>query len=240
MKDGDTNMRKTTKRNEPASLHQTRFPGENATYRAARDKLLKAEIDLRAQVEAVAAMRRRLPLGGPVAEDYAFDEGTGRVRLSELFSDGKDTLLVYNFMFGPAMAAPCPMCTSILDSLDGAAPHVSQRANLVVVAKSPIERIREFARGRGWRNLRLLSSAGTTYNRDYHGEAEDGSQWPMLNVFVRRGRRVRHAHGSELLFLRAPRGQDGRHVDMIWPLWNLLDLTPEGRGTSWYPRLKYE
>jgi predicted dithiol-disulfide oxidoreductase (DUF899 family) len=222
-----------------AALHKTRFPGESAKYRAARDKLLQAEVDLRAQVEQVAAMRRQLPLGGAIPEDYAFDEGGRRVRLSELFDDDKNTLLVYNFMFGPAMAAPCPMCTSILDSLDGAAPHVTQRANLVVVAKSPFDRIREFARGRGWRNLRLLSSAGTTYNTDYYGEVADGSQWPMLNVFVRRGGRIHHAHGSELLFLQPPRGQDPRHADMIWPLWNLLDLTPEGRGTGWYPKLQY-
>jgi predicted dithiol-disulfide oxidoreductase (DUF899 family) len=232
--------KKTSKTAAKRSRHQTRYPGENAKYRAARDTLLKAEADLRAQVERVAALRRRLPPGGPTAEDYVFDEGTGRVRLSELFSSDKNTLIAYSFMFGPAMAAPCPMCTSILDSLDGAAPHIAQRANLVVVAKSPIERIREFARERGWRNLRLLSSAGTTYNRDYHGEDANGAQWPTLNVFIRRGRQIHHSYGSELLFMQAPKGQDARHVDMIWPLWNLLDLTPEGRGTSWYPRLRYD
>jgi len=232
--------RKTKSARKSATVHRVRFPGEGAKYRAARDKLLKAEIELRAHMEEVAAMRRRLPLGGAIPEDYAFDEGGGRVRMSDLFEHGKNTLLVYSFMFGPAMAAPCPMCTSILDSVDGAAPHVAQRASLVVVAKSPIDRIQEFARGRGWRNLRLLSSAGTSYNRDYHGEAADGSQWPMMNVFVRRTGRIHHAHGSELLFLPAPRGMDSRHVDMVWPLWNLLDLTPEGRGTSWYPKLRYE
>jgi len=232
--------RKTKRATRTTALHKTRFPGEDAKYRSARDKLLKAEIALRAQVEDVAAMRRALPLGGAVPEDYVFDEGRRRVRLSELFADGKDTLVIYNYMYGPAMAAPCPMCTSILDSLDGAAPHVTQRVNLAVVAKSPIERIQEFARGRGWRNLRLLSSAGNTFNRDYHGEATDGSQWPMMNVFVRRGGRIRHAHGSELLFLAAPRGQDARHADMIWPLWNVFDLTPDGRGTNWYPKLRYE
>jgi predicted dithiol-disulfide oxidoreductase (DUF899 family) len=231
-------MKRTPKKAK--TLHETRFPGEDAKYRTARDKLLKAEIELRARVEEVAALRRRLPLGGEIPEDYAFDEGGGRVRMSELFVGGRNTLVIYSFMYGPAMAAPCPMCTSIRDSVDGAAPHVAQRANLVVVAKSPFARIEAFARERGWRNLRLLSSAGTTYNRDYRGEAVDGSQWPMMNVFVRRGRRIHHAHGSELLFLPAPRGQDARHVDMIWPLWNLLDLTPEGRGTTWYPKLRYE
>jgi predicted dithiol-disulfide oxidoreductase (DUF899 family) len=221
------------------SLHATRFPNEKPAYRAARDKLLKEEIKLRRQIEAVAAMRRKLPLGGLVKEDYVFDDGTD-VRLSELFTGGKDTLLIYSYMFGPQMKMPCPMCTSMLDGLDGQAPHVTQRVNLAVVARSPIERIRAFTRERGWRNLRLLSSAGNTYNRDYHGETEDGAQMPMMNVFTRRKGRIYHTWSSEMLFVPPDRGQDGRHVDSIWPLWNVLDLTPEGRGKTWYPKLRYD
>jgi len=225
-----------------------RFPGESPTYRAAREKLLKSEIALRRQIEAVAAERRKLPLGGTLKEDYAFEElltapdhSTIRrdVRLSQLFAKGKDTLAVYSYMFGPQMAAPCPMCTSMLDSLDGNAQHISQHVNLAVVAKSPIDRILEVARGRGWQNLRLLSSAGNSYNRDYYGE-HHGGQLPMLNVFTRKNGRIYHTYGSEMLFAPADRGQDGRHVDAIWPLWNVLDFTPEGRGTTWYPKLRYE
>jgi predicted dithiol-disulfide oxidoreductase (DUF899 family) len=143
-------------------------------------------------------------------------------------------------MFGPQMAAPCTSCTSILDGLDGQAPHVTQRVNLVAVAKSPIDRILQFTRGRCWRNLRLLSSAGNTYNQDYHGETESGAQIPTMNVFTRRNGRMYHTWSSELLFAPADRGQDGRHVDLVWPLWNLLDLTPDGRGTTWHPKLKYD
>src|SRR4051812_41289276 len=121
--------RKTKRVAKKTTLHETRFPGEDAKYRAARDKLLNAEIALRAHVEEVAAMRRGLPLGGAIPEDYVFEEGRGRIRLSELFAAGKDTLIIYNYMYGPGMAAPCPMCTSILDSLDGAAAHLTQRAN---------------------------------------------------------------------------------------------------------------
>ena len=153
-------------------LHSTRFPNEKPAYRAARDKLLKAEIALRRQVETVAAMRRKLPPGGALKENYVFNEDGRTVSMSELFSDDKNTLLVYSFMFGPDMKSACSSCTSILDGLDGQAPHATQRLNMVVVAKSPIERIREFAQGRGWRNLRLLSSAGNTYNHDYHGETD--------------------------------------------------------------------
>lgn len=149
------------------------------------------------------------------------------------------SLAVYSFMYGPAMAKACPMCTAMLDSLDGAAPHATQRVNLVVVAKSPIARIVAFARERGWRNLRFLSSARNTYNRDYHGESADGSQMPCLNVFTRRGGVTRHAYATEMLYGPSAPGQNARHVDAIWPLWNLFDFTPEGRGSDWYPRLEY-
>lgn len=230
------------------SLHSIRFPGESAEYREARDKLLQAEAQLRANIEQVSALRRKLPPGGAVAEDYVFEEGardledskTVRpVRLSELFAPDKDTLLIYSYMYSAKMASPCTSCTSILDSMNGASPHVTDRVNLAVVAKSPIERIRTVARSRGWRNLRLLSSANNTYNRDYHAENPEGGQLPVLNVFTRRDGGIRHFFATELMFLPAEAGQDRRHVDLIWPLWNLFDLTPEGRGTNWYPKLSY-
>lgn len=212
------------------------FPNESSAYRSARNKLLNAEKVLRRKVEAVAALRRKLPQGGAVPEDYAFDGQEGPVRFSELFVNG-DTLIAYSFMYGTNAVHPCPMCSSMLDALDGNARHIAQRTNLVVIAKSPYARVAEFARARGWRKLRLLSSAGNSYNRDYHGEGPDGSQWPMLNVFVRRKGVIRHFWGSELLAAKSEPGQNGRHVDMLWPLWNALDLTPEGRGKDWYPKL---
>jgi predicted dithiol-disulfide oxidoreductase (DUF899 family) len=233
----------------PVAAHTKRFPGESAAYRAARDKLLQAEIGLRRNLEDVAAMRRALPAGGIVAEDYEFDEGsadsgdprpTRKLRLSELFVRPEASLVVYSFMYGPKMPKACPSCTSILDSLDRTAPHAAQRINLAVVAKSPIERIEAHARDRGWRNLHLLSSAQNGYNRDYHGENESGAQLPALNVFSRRDGVIRHTYCTELLFVPTEPGQHGRHVDLIWPLWNLFDFTPEGRGTDWGPALAYE
>ena len=214
-----------------------KFPNENARYRAARDKLLKTEIELRKRVEEVAALRRKLAPGGEVPEDYVFDGTDGKVKLSELFTRGS-TLVAYNFMYGPKMPEACPMCTSMLDGLNGNAQHIAQRTNLVVIAKSPIGRILEHARGRGWSNLRLLSSEKNSYNRDYGGETADGAQMPMLNVFRKSGT-VRHFYGTELLHAKLQKGQDPRHIDMIWPLWNLLDFTPEGRGKDWYPKLEY-
>ena len=219
------------------------FPNETSEYRNARDGLLEAEHALREQVERVAALRRSLPLGGEVTQDYVFEEhdAAGRVAkvsLTELFAPGRDSLLIYGFMFGPKMQRPCPMCTSFLDSLDGAAPHITQRISLAVSARRPIDELAAFADERGWRNLRVLSSAGNRYQRDYLAEGDDESQWPMANVFVRRGGRIHHFWGSELMFRPYSSG-NSRHIDTLWPLWNVLDLTPEGRGTDWYPALEY-
>jgi|SRR5581483_3068771 len=226
------------------AIHAIRFPGESPEYRAVRDELLRAEIDLRRRVEEVAAMRRRLPLGGVVPEDYVFDEaadgGARPVRLAELFARPDASLVLYNFMYGPKMAAACPMCTSFLDALDATAPHLTQRVNLAVVARSPIQRIQAHARARGWRHLRLLSSSANAFNRDYAGESPDGSQNPLLHVFVRRGDRVHHFYTTELFFAPTTPGQHPRHIDAMWPLWNVLDATPEGRGTDWLPKLAYD
>jgi len=214
------------------------FPNESKQYRAARKALLEAELGLRRQAEEVAALRRRLPPGGEVPQDYVFMSERGPLKLSQLFERG-DTLVAYSFMYGPQMKAACPMCTSMLDALDGNAHHIAQRTNLVVIAKSALPRILEHAKARGWRRLRLLSSAENTYNRDYHGENEEGAQMPMMNVFVKRDGKIRHFYGSEMLYAPEEKGQNARHIDLMWPLWNVLDLTPEGRGTDWYPKLEY-
>ena len=225
----------------------SRFPGESGSYRDARDRLLEMEVELRRMTESVAAARRALPPGGVVPENYIF-EGEGphgtseRVTLVDLFEPGRDTLFVYNMMFprSPDEDLPCPSCTQFLDSFDGVAEHAGQRINVVVVVKARLERVLAHAKGRGWHRLRLVSSVGNNFNRDYHGENEDGEQLPMLNVFRRQGDTVRHCWGSELYFEAADPGQDQRHGDSIDPLWNLFDLTPDGRGIDWYPDLSYQ
>jgi predicted dithiol-disulfide oxidoreductase (DUF899 family) len=238
------------------------FPGESAEYRAARNQLLEQETELRRAMEAVAATRRRLPPGGVIPHDYVFQGqgpggGPAQVRLSELFAPGKDSLLIYSMMFPgasdedspgpregqtallPLAEGPCPSCTAFLDQLDGAAEHASQRVNLAVAAKAPIERILTFAAERGWRRLRLLSSAGTTYNHHYLAETAEGKQQPMLNVFHRDGNAIRHFWGSELFYAPTEPGQEPRHVGTLEPLWNLFDLTPEGRAADWHEQLSY-
>jgi predicted dithiol-disulfide oxidoreductase (DUF899 family) len=221
-----------------------RFPGEDMRYRKARDQLLKSEVELRRHIEAVAAERRKLPYGGELLEDYVFEEsnkagGSREVKFSELFAPDKHTLVMYGFMYGPKMERACPSCTSIIDALDGNAKHISQRVNFAVVVKSPLPRMLTHARDRGWYATRFLSSADNSYNRDYHGETADGSQRPMLNVFVKRGGKIRHTWGSELAYTSTDKGQDPRHVDFMWPLWNVFDVTPDGRGKDWCPKLNY-
>jgi predicted dithiol-disulfide oxidoreductase (DUF899 family) len=222
------------------------FPGESPKYRTARNRLLQQEIELRRITEEVAEARRELPPGGIVPQNYIFQQAgksgiPTEVRLSELFVSGKDTLLIYSFMFPRSLdeELPCPHCTSILDALDGAAQHIMQRVNFVVVAKAELPHILTHAQARGWRRLPLLSSAGTTYNRDYFGENAEGAQMPMLNVFRREGEVIRHFWGSELLYAPTEPGQESRHVDSIAPQWNFFDFTPEGRGTDWMPDLSY-
>ena len=232
------------------TLHDKRFPGESADYRQARDALLRAELELRRQIEAVAAQRRQLPHGGELPADYHFQEwdpAASRVRgvrLSELFADGHTTLLLYSFMFKPnpegtPLQLACPLCTSIIDGIDGAIPHITQQISVAVVTRAPIERFCAHARTRGWRNARLLSSAGTAYNDDYHAQASDAEQFAMATVFARRDGTIHHYWSSETWFVPPETGQNPRHVDFMWPLWQVLDHTPNGRGTDWMPRLAY-
>ena len=212
--------------------HDFRFPNESAAYREARDALLEEEVELRRRMERVAAQRRALPLGGRVPQDYVFEGELGPVRLSHLFGD-HDTLIAYNMMYGPERERPCPACASLVSGLAGEAREIGQRVSFVVVAKSPIARILAFARGRGWNELRLVSSGANSFNRDYRGETAAGDEVPVFNVFTRREGHVYHTYGGELMLVPADPGQEPRAADLMWPLWNLLDLAPRGRGRNW-------
>ncbi len=221
--------------------HNTRFPGEDPAYRQARDELLDAELKLDRMVKRVASLRRDLPLGGPVPQDYCFQtlaDGVERdIRLSELFAPDKDTLFLYSFMYAPSDSAPCPACTSLVDGFNGIADHIADRINMAVVAKAPISKTMELAKSRGWTKIRFLSSHDNSFNEDYHAVNTREMQIPAANVFVRKGNEVRHFWSAELLYVDRP--EHPRHVDQIWPIWNILDMTPEGRGTDWFPKLNY-
>jgi len=222
-----------------------KWPNQSDEYRRARDELLRAEVELRRQEEAVAARRRTLPLGGEVTGDYVFDSPSGPVRFPELFANGRDTLFLYNFMFTPGerglpLEVACPSCTSIIDAMDGAFRHLLDRVAVAIVAKAPIDQFAAWGRKRGWRFAPLYSSSSSTFNRDYNAESEDGGQLPVAHVFTRSNGRVHHRWSSELFAAPRDPGQHPRHVDYMWPIWKVLDLTPEGRGADWNPRYSYE
>jgi predicted dithiol-disulfide oxidoreductase (DUF899 family) len=223
---------------ELARRARMRFPNESAEYRRARTDLLAEEIELRRHIERVAGMRRALPPGGEVTGDYRFEGERGAADFAALF-DGKDTLVTYSWMYGPQRERPCPMCTSLLSAWEGEARDIEQRVALAVIARSPIDRLVAFRTERGWRDLRLFSDLNGNFSRDYFGLSKEGSDEPALNVFTRRDGVIRHFWAGEMDFATVDPGEDPRGAPDPMPLWNVLDLTPEGRGTDWYPKLDY-
>ena len=220
-----------------AAKNPIRHPNESEEYRQARQELLVEEIELRRQTERVAAQRRELPPGGEVPEDYRFvAEDGAEVRLSELFGD-HDTLIVYSYMFGPQRDAPCPMCTSFMGSLDHKIADIRQRVAIAFTARSAIDRLIDAKKARGWTDLPVYSDERGDYTRTYVS-AEDGDM-PAYNVFTRREGVIRHFWSEEITFEMADPGQDPRGATEADSLWVLLDTTPEGRGTDWYPQLSY-
>jgi predicted dithiol-disulfide oxidoreductase (DUF899 family) len=224
---------------ELARDNPVRMPNESAEYRRARTALLAAEIELRRHIERVAAQRRALPRGGAVERAYRFKGEDGReTDFAGLFGD-KDTLVAYSYMFGPQRDRPCPMCTNLLGAWEGNAADIGQRVSLVVTARSPIEKLVAWKRERGWKNLRLYQDLDEAYSRDYFALLPGGDEVPALNVFTRRDGTIRHFWSGEMTGQTADPGQDPRGAPDPAPLWMVLDLTPEGRGKDWYPKLEY-
>ena len=220
-----------------AATNTAHFPNESAAYRAARNALLAEEIELRRQLERVAAQRRALPIGGEVPRDFEFDSEAGPVALSGLFGD-KDTLMVYSMMFGPQRKAACPSCTSFLTSWNGTAVNLRERTAMVVTARSPMERLVEYKRQRGLGNVPFVSDGSGAYTRTYVNPED--ADVPGFSVFTRRDGRVYHFYSGEMSGAMADPGQDPRGAPDLDLLWQMLDLTPEGRGTDWYPKLEYK
>lgn len=215
------------------------MPNESPEYRRARDALLAEEIELRRHIERVAEMRRALPEGGAVSKAYRFEGAEGEVDFSGLFGD-RSTLVAYSYMFGPQRERPCPMCTSLISAWHGEARDMGQRISLVVIARSPYARLVQFAKERGWKDIRLYSDLTGAYSRDYHAIGPDDSDEPAINVFTRRNGDIRHFWSAEMGAATMDPGQDPRGAPDVMPLWTVLDMTPEGRGTDWYPKLSYD
>lgn len=210
--------------------------GSSPEYIAARVELARSERVLHDQIEAVAAARRKMP-AGPVLADYVLAEGPAALSadepvrgtsLRELFGD-HDTLFVYHLMFHPDDDAACPMCSMWVDGFQGVSRHLAQHTAVAVIGKAGLPKLRGWARRRGWTDLRILSSHGTTFNADLHAETADGAQRPMASVLVRDGERVRHFYTLPADFLDDAEGG----MDQLSPVWNILDLLPGGRG-DWY------
>lgn len=219
-----------------AARNTAHFPNESPEYRAARNALLVQEIESRRVAERAAELRRRLPPGGAVPEDYRFTGEEGPVTLSGLFG-GHDTLVIYSYMFGPERKAPCPMCTSFMGSFATKIADVRQRVAIAFTARSPIERLVEAKRARGWTDIPVYSDGEGAFTRAYVS-AEDADM-PGLTVFTRRDGIVRHFWSSEISGDMADPGQDPRGQPEMDPLWLILDTIPGGRGTDWYPKLAY-
>jgi predicted dithiol-disulfide oxidoreductase (DUF899 family) len=220
-------------------MTELRYPNESQAYRDARAALLKDEQELVEKTKAVAAKRRKLPSGGELKEDYVFQRASDgklgeRVKFSELFG-GKDTLILYSFMFGPVWDKPCPSCTSLMDGFDRAWYSVSQDAAFAAIAKAPPERIAAWAKDRGWSQIPLLSGAQSSFQADYKCQRtepgdNDDMQWPVMLVFKKQGGKIFLSWSTEGM---------SNHVDTVWPYWNLLDFTPEGRPDRQTPPQKF-
>jgi predicted dithiol-disulfide oxidoreductase (DUF899 family) len=219
-----------------AATNTAHFPNESAAYRTARNALLAEEIELRRHIERVSRQRRALPPGGEIPHDFALVSESGPVRLSNLFGD-KDTLMVYSMMYGPERKGPCPMCTSFLTAWNGVAINLRERCAIAVTARSPIERLMEYKKQRGFENLPFISDSSGEYTRIYVSPKDEDV--PGFSVFHRRDGTIRHFYSGEMSGSMKDPGQDPRGAPDLDPLWLLLDLTPEGRGTDWYPKLDY-
>jgi predicted dithiol-disulfide oxidoreductase (DUF899 family) len=227
------------------TFRQTNLPNEPGDYLAKREELRLAEIDLMRHRERVANLRRGLPQG-PTVQDYAFEEGpanldagdapTRMVRLSELFTLPERALVVYHLMYGKAQTKPCPMCTAWIDGCNGVADHLAQNINLAIVAAADIPALRAHGRARGWNRVRLLSAGSSTFKYDLGSEDREGRQDSEISVFTRASDgTLRHFYSAHP---RMARDIQERGIDLLSPIWHMLDLTPQGRG-DWYAKLEY-
>jgi len=228
-----------------ATPRQTNLPNESDQYLSKREELRLAEIELMRQRERVAELRRGLPQGAAL-QDYAFEEGPANldagdtpirtVRLSELFSAPNRSLVVYQFMFGKKNTTPCPMCTLWIDGWNGVAHHLAQNVDVAIVAAADPMALRAHARARGWHRLRLLSCGANTFKYDLGSEDREGNQDSTVSVFTRdtdgTPRHFYSVHPSLASDIKE------RGIDLLCPVWHILDLTPQGRG-EWYADLGY-
>src|SRR6266536_2985340 len=227
-------------------MRDTRLAHESKEYLSKREELRSLEIESMKLRERVAETRRQLPQG-PEVKDYVFLEGpadlnagdspTRTVHLNELFTESDRSLVIYHFMYGKRQTSPCPMCTLWIDGYNGVAHHIAQKADFAIVAAADPPVLRAHARRRGWYNLRLLSTGeASTFKYDLGSEDHEGNQDSTLSVFTRDADgTLRHFYSAHPQM--APDIRE-RGLDLLTPVYNVLDLTPQGRG-DWYASLDY-
>jgi predicted dithiol-disulfide oxidoreductase (DUF899 family) len=238
------------------TYRQTNLSNEPAQYLAAREEVRVAEIELMRQRERVAELRRALPKGAEI-QDYDFvdctlpdgrvsaegplsladgDEPITTVRMSELFTAPDRALVIYHLMFGKKQTTACPMCTAWIDGYNGVAPHLVQNVDFAIVAAANPAELRAYARERGWNRLRLLSAGDSTFKYDLGSEDKEGNQDSTISVFTRDSDgTLRHFYSGHPWL--DPEIKE-RGIDELSPIWNVLDLTPQGRG-KFYASLDY-
>jgi len=222
-----------------AKLAWTPFPGESAEYRKAREALVAEEIEFRRHMTRLTEQRRALPLGPAIEKNYRFKDANGsELGFLDLFGR-HNALVTYFWMFGPQRERPCPMCTNWLGAVNGNAAVIKQRVALKVLGRSPVSRQIAFAQERGWRDLDFVQTIGDNYAKDIGVLKSDGSEWAAITVFKRDGDEVRLFWAAEMTSEMADPGEDPRLAPDIASLWSILDLTPDGRGKDWYPKLSY-
>jgi predicted dithiol-disulfide oxidoreductase (DUF899 family) len=209
------------------------MPGADDSYRHAREALYQAERELRDHIEKVAAMRRNLP-AGPTVPDYEFLDDGKRVRLSELFADGKPELIIYHLMYFADDDEFCPMCSMWVDGWNAVSKHIERRANIAVATKAPMETVRAWAKKRGWNSIRILADEGDAFAKDMGAEDENGDPVETVAVFVKDGPVIRNTYLSHAYMF-----DEWRFNDLLSPVWQLLDLLPSGRGEDWHPSNQY-
>jgi predicted dithiol-disulfide oxidoreductase (DUF899 family) len=227
------------------TYRQTNLTNESPEYLSKREELRQAEIELRHQRERVAQLRRALPPGATI-QDYEFlegptslnegDEPIRKVRLSELFTAPDRALVIYHFMYGKKQTNACPMCTAWIDGYNGVAHHLAQNIDFAIVAAADPATLRTYARKRGWDRLRLLSAGESTFKYDLGSEDREGHQDSTISVFTCDADGTLHHFYSGHPWLADDIKERG--IDELTPIWNLLDLTPQGRGT-FYASLDY-
>jgi predicted dithiol-disulfide oxidoreductase (DUF899 family) len=227
------------------TYRQTNLLNESPEYLTKREELRLAEIELMKQRERCAELRRGLPEGATIA-DYEFlegpapldkgDEPVRKVLLSELFTGPDRSLVIYHFMYGKKQTTACPMCTAWIDGYNGTAHHLAQNVDFAIVAAADPATLRAYARTRGWDKLRLLSAGESTFKYDLGSEDREGGQDSTMSVFTRDGDgTLRHFYS---VHPRLAENIKERGIDELTPIFNMLDLTPQGRG-SWYASLDY-